>query len=109
MAARIGQYAASTEIDSKAPAAAGDEHASPPRHHAGHDRIRPERPRVVERERHDEADAGAAVDDGVEHVREHVDVAGDGGIRPQIGTPFLDRHRDVGRCALAHGCTMPST
>jgi hypothetical protein len=48
------------------------------------------------------------VDDGVQHLGQHVDLAGRGRGVGEVGPPFLDRERGDGR-DLAHGCTRPMT
>ena len=78
------------------------------RTHTRQDHLSPERAGIVERERDEEADAGAVVDDGVQHIAQHVDVV----IDRRFGSgrlPLLDPNvvRQLHR--VDHGRTIAMT
>src|SRR5262249_8050169 len=74
-------------------AAARDQHVPRAGADAGQDAFDPERPRLVDRERDDEADAGAVVDDRVQYIGEGVDVFVQRR-KTAIGRPLFDWKSD---------------
>jgi hypothetical protein len=82
------------------PGVARDEHVPRPLADAGRDLVHPETACLVDRERDDEAHAGAVVDDRVEDIGEHVEVGLD------ARTPVLDRDAAQRVRASAHRRTI---
>ena len=82
-----------------------DQDAARARAHSGQHRVDPERASFVERERNDEADTGAIVDHGVEHLAQHVDVLFERCGSDAIGPPLVDPHVSGRVRRFAHGCT----
>ena len=66
----------------------------------------PEVARFIERERDEETDAGAAMDDGMQDVAQHRDVVVERSGSGAIGLPLFNL--DVGRGVhrVDHGCTI---